>query len=281
MPLLGSNEVNIVYAIRLTHDPSYEYRYVGLTSRGINRLKEHLEDARSCKSVNYGADKSVWIREHYFNVSFDVLSVCKSADDLEFYERMWIHIFKEKGYRLFNRTSGGQGGPMSPETKEKLSRANKGKRLSQETKDKLSKWWKENGPTGEDHPSYGRVTSDDTKLKQSEAKKGGKHWAFGTGGETHYNYGRNHTEETKQKLSEAITGMKRSAETRAKMSAATSGSKNPHYGKPAHNRGVPMSQEQKDLISAVNKGKTNVGHHTRWHTNRGISNPDCRFCTQG
>lgn len=234
MPTIEKGGANLIYAIRLTSDPTYEYRYVGLTTQGTGRFRQHIADARWVSGVNYFTSKSMWIREHFYAVTFDVLHTVEAGSELDFYERMWIHLLKERGHRLFNLTSGGAGGAVSEET----------------------------------------------RLKMSEAKRGEKHWAYGTGGETHYNYGRSHSEETKLQLSKAITGIKRSAETRAKMSASTSGANNPRFGKPAHNKGVPMSEEQKDTLSAISKGKTNVGHHTRWHTNRGIEDPKCRFCTQ-
>lgn len=168
---------------------------------------------------------------------------------------------------------------MADEVKAKISKANTGKVRSAESRLKQSAWWKEHGPRGESHPRFGSTTSEDTRKKQSEAKLGENHWAYGTGGPTHYNYGRAHTEETKVKLSKALTGIKRSDETRSKMSAAQTGANNPHYGKAPHNKGVPMSVEQKAHLSALTKGRPNKGRHTRWHTNRGTIDPTCTFCT--
>jgi group I intron endonuclease len=268
-----------VYAIRATFDPTHEYRYVGLTSRGSVRFREHIEDARNPDNPNYRSDKSSWIRDNYFHVTFDTLNVCSSDSEIDFYERMWIDVFSDRGHRLLNKTSGGQRGTsMSPEVRRKLSEARTGKVQTQETKDKISNWWKEYGPRGESHPNFGREISEETRKKMSDAKSGESHWAFGTGGETHYNYGRKHTEETKKKVSEALTGITRSEETRAKMSVSMSGEKNPHFGKPAHNRGIPMSEKTKRKLSESKKGKPNRGRHVRWHANRGITSDDCMFC---
>jgi hypothetical protein len=162
----------VIYGIRLTNDPTYEYRYVGLTSRGVERFKEHLEDARSIKSPKYEAERSKWIRRHYFAVTFDILSTCDTLDDLDFNERMWITILRERGHRLFNLSSGGQRGEMSSEVKARISESLTGKVKSEESKLKQSVWWIEHGPRGEAHPNFGRVVSEDTRRKQADAKAG-------------------------------------------------------------------------------------------------------------
>jgi hypothetical protein len=75
------------------------------------------------------------------------------------------------------------GRKHSEETKKKISKAHQGMTYSNETKEKLSisakKRWKEgrgNPPPklkgGAEHPSFGKKTSNETKKKISEAKKG-------------------------------------------------------------------------------------------------------------
>ena len=62
------------------------------------------------------------------------------------------------------------------------------------------------------------------------------------------------SEETCRKISESNTGKKRSIETRQKMSDARKSEKNPNYGKPAWNRGEPLSTEHRKKISEAKKG---------------------------
>jgi len=51
-------------------------------------------------------------------------------------------------------------------------------------------------------------------------------------------------------------GIPLTAEQRAKISAANKGKPSPTRGRPAWNRGIPHSAEQRAKISAANKGKT-------------------------
>lgn len=49
-------------------------------------------------------------------------------------------------------------------------------------------------------------------------------------------------------------------------------------GKPAHNKGKPMSAEQKLKVSLAKKANPGPANHTRWHVNRGKTVADCKFC---
>jgi hypothetical protein len=75
---------------------------------------------------------------------------------------------------LRNRTNGGDGASglvHNKKTREQISKAHIGKSLSEETKRKQSEAKK-----GENHPNYGKSLSEETKRKQSEAKKGEKNY---------------------------------------------------------------------------------------------------------
>ena len=102
----------------------------------------------------------------------------------------------------------------------------------------------------------GRKASDETKRKMSESLKG------------HIT-----TQETRDKISKANTGRKHSEISRLHMSEA-------HKGKIPGNKGVKMSEEQKQLLSIklkeyhkthifipTNKGKHKVWNeeHTKFH----------------
>jgi hypothetical protein len=246
--------LNVVYAIRHRFDRSFEYRYVGLTSRGQFRFIEHLKAAKQTSHREYNSDKYVWIREKMFQVEFDILETCDSVEDLDFAERKWIHILIERGHRLLNKTSGGQFFVMSEETKRKIGEASRGRLHTDEARLKISQWHRENARYGEDHPRYGIQVSEETRRKQSSLKTGENHWAFGLRGEDHYNYGRVLTEDHKKKISKALSGRTVSEDVRRRASERMMG----HVKSP----------ETRRKHSEALKGKPNKGAHSRWHTSR-------------
>ena len=129
------------------------------------------------------------------------------------------------------KTSPNFGKKASPETRLKISAANKGDK---------------NAMFGKKPPNFGKAPSVETRLKLSVALKGDKNPMFG----------KTHSAETRLKMSAALKGDKnpnfgktRSAETRLKISAAKKGDKNPNFGK-------TRSAETRLKISAANKGKS-------------------------
>lgn len=250
--------------MRHRFDPSFEYRYVGLTSRGQNRFIEHLKSAKQTSHREYNSDKYVWIREKLFQIEFDILETCDSVEDLDFAERKWIHILSKRGHRLLNKTSGGQYCVMSEETKRKIGAASLGRVHTDEARLKISQWHQANARYGEDHPRYGITVSDETRRKMSALKTGENHWAFGLRGENHYNYGRVLTEEHKTKISKSLSGRTVSEDVRRRASERMMGN-------------VP-SLEARRKQSETMKGKPNKGAHSRWHTSRDIVDPKCIFC---
>lgn len=115
------------------------------------------------------------------------IEIYKATDETNAFELERIFI---KGLRLFytlcNLTDGGEGISglaRSEETKQKISRANKGKT-----------------------PFLGRRHSPEAKQRISEARKKGKNNFQGS----------HHTDESKQKIAKALTGIRRSPETTQK-----------------------------------------------------------------
>ena len=91
----------------------------------------------------------------------------------------------------FNFTLGGDGMigyTPSKKTREKMSKAHKGKIFSQEHRQRLSISKK-----GENNPMFGKTLSKETKEKLSKANKG----------ENNSFYGKTHSQETKEKMSKA------------------------------------------------------------------------------
>lgn len=173
----------IVYTFRLTHDSSYEYKYVGLTSRGVNRLQEHINEARNPAHPRYFSKKAAWIRAHYYAITFEILEVCDSVDMLNDCEVQWIHILKERGHELLNETTGGSGTRgFSPiwydDTKAKISQSKMGHTVSEETRRKLSEATKRNPVSAEaqrkaalSRSTNGYTHSAETRKKMSESHK--------------------------------------------------------------------------------------------------------------
>lgn len=122
-----------VYAIGTRDDQGlFVYRYVGLTSRGATRLKQHLWGAKTVGSNTYNTYKAKWIRTVDFNVEFIVLEYCNSFEELTLCEQKWIANLKARGYKLTNLTNGGDGSLgwcPSPETRAKWSQNISGEKI--------------------------------------------------------------------------------------------------------------------------------------------------------
>ena len=111
----------------------------------------------------------------------------------------------------------GEDNPMygkhhTKEARNKMSKANKGKKLSEETKKKMSEAHK-GKQVGENNPMYGKKHSDAAKKKMSEKAKG----------KPSNMKGKHHTEETLKKMSEAHKGKHFSEEHKNKTSEAMKG----------------------------------------------------------
>lgn len=97
----------------------------------------------------------------------DIIAQDISIDAAKEMEKHLIASLKDS---LCNKTLGGEGffgGTHSEETKEKLRKANAGKKLSAETKQKISE--KSKG-----HPNYLKFHTEEAKMKISAALKGKK-----------------------------------------------------------------------------------------------------------
>lgn len=159
---------------------------------------------------------------HVFEIIHE-LPLDVSQETLDNYEQLYMDAFTDCGKVLLNIRSGGSRGKLSDETKLRIGAANKialkgnkppgtgksmeeyhgkekadkikksiseklqGKPLSKEAINKRKEYYKSNG-----HPNKGMIVSDETRLKQSLAKKG----------KPGNNTGFKQTEEAKRKMSE-------------------------------------------------------------------------------
>jgi group I intron endonuclease len=170
---------------------------------------EVIEVIDECNEITL-YEREIYWKQYYLNLVDNKMSMvlfCKTHDgavDLE---------------KAGNTNKNGKNNPMygkehSNETKEKISKANKGLKRSEEDKLKMKE---QNG--GLNNPMYGkkhneesvnkikakatgRFVSDDTKKKLSENGKGEKNNMYGRKGELSPKYGTNQNEATKQKIGE-------------------------------------------------------------------------------
>ena len=112
--------------------------------------------------------------------------------------------------------------------------------------------------------TYQHKHSEEQKLKWSEDRKGSisgdRNPNWGKFGPEHPSYGRKISEEIRMRLSQRMLG-----------------ENNPNYGK-------PLSEETRKKMSIVRKGipkpSSARSAHTRWHTNKNVTNPNCTWCLE-
>lgn len=155
---------HVVYGVRASNAPTFEYRYVGLTSDLESRQKSHKVQSLDPRSRAYHTPKSKWMRRHLNLVEFDILEICDTIDEMKFAEMKWIHILRERGHRLLNLTEGGEG-TFGWEPHDEW-RAKQSARMSVPA----------NNPNmfkaGIDHPMYGKSISEEHRQRISDGKMG-------------------------------------------------------------------------------------------------------------
>ena len=204
--------------------------YIGQTIHDAAkcRINDHLNGAANGSRLvrhavkKYGKDAFTYeiLEENIFP---------KFLPDLEVHYIKKFNTVAPNGYNL---THGGEiGKKHSPETRQKMSEAKKGKSSHMK----------------------GRKHTPESRRKMSEALKG----------KPSPMKGKKHSPETRRKVSEAKKGRKHSPETRQKMSEAHKGEKNHQWGKPSPNRGKPRPVETRRKISEAQIGKTLSEEHRR------------------
>lgn len=122
-----------VYEIRCTVNGKV---YVGQTKNLKRRIKEHICDLKACKHRNHRLQDDY---NKFGKKSFEVSNIHTSEDGcLDELERAIIEIARN-GVGCYNVFSGGLTGYVADDSfREKLSKANKGKKLSDSCKEKMS-----------------------------------------------------------------------------------------------------------------------------------------------
>jgi group I intron endonuclease len=147
------------YIYILIDPETNQVRYIGKTKSLKRRYNQHISECSKLKS-----HKNNWLLSlKNKNLKPEMVVIDETdKDDWISLEQWYIQLYRSWGYKLTNLTAGGEGvygHSPSQETREKMSRANKGRVVSEETKRKLSVTIK------------GRKMSDETKRKVSEAAK--------------------------------------------------------------------------------------------------------------
>lgn len=191
--------------------------YIGQTRMGTGmRWNCHV-----CDAFRKGRQKALPLYRAFrkygtSNFTIEVLELCVSLEHLNTREVFWIKELdsRRNGYNL---TDGGKAYECTPETREKMAAAKRGKKrgpMSEETKRKIGKANLNSQVfTPERRAFLSRITKV-RMLKNNPFK------------------GRRHTAESKAKMSLALTGRKYHSEAfKGMMSERMMGDRNPFYGK--------------------------------------------------
>lgn len=133
-----------VYIYSLKDPRDYQIKYIGKTIDIDKRYKQHIKNYTNKKSL-----KNSWVSsllQYGLQPMLEIVEICDESKWQE-REQYWIKYYKELGFDLKNMTNGGDGNTglkMSDTSKEKIRRANLGKKSSKEKIAKISNWAKGN-----------------------------------------------------------------------------------------------------------------------------------------
>lgn len=185
-------DTTFIYALC---EPAGKIRYVGKADAPVTRFKRHLSG--SLKANTY---LGRWLRVLDALGEKPVLEILDEVPKTQwqFWEREYIRVFRAIGMSLVNTSDGGDGVTFTPEVREKMAAASRGKKATAEAREKMSRGQRNNSPEtrakkraahlgrplsaehrarisaslrGEKHPNFGKKTSDETRLKMSVSHK--------------------------------------------------------------------------------------------------------------
>ena len=216
----------VVYTLSDPRTPD-DVRYVGVThQKPSRRLQVHLSN----RSKHHA---SKWVRKVVASGVLPLMTVVHGGvgGAWSSVEVWWIQWHRERGFRLTNTTSGGEGTlgrKASLKTREKMRASQLGKKHSAEARVRMSASHTGQKISTETKKKIGDSLrglrrSVETRAKMSASRMG---WAISEETRTRMSvsaFGRKHTDETRAKMSasrKGKVGTKPSLETRARMSAA-------------------------------------------------------------
>ena len=140
-------------------DEKGNVRYIGKSNNPRRRLYQHINEKSNKHKYN-------WLQSIIKRGENPIVEIVEKVDVENWKEReiFWIEKFKKDGCNLLNMTTGGDGADgmvHSEETKHKMSRSKKGRKLSDEHKQKISEKVKEKS---QESPGYNRNGNNIKKL---------------------------------------------------------------------------------------------------------------------
>lgn len=132
--------MNLTFIYLLIDPITYQIRYVGKSDNPEKRYRSHIKENRN------NTYKENWIKSLSECGMVPIMEIIDKVPSSEwgFWESWWISLLKSWGFNLTNIGLGGEGGPLSKETKDKIreSKIGKkyrlGKKFTTETKLKMS-----------------------------------------------------------------------------------------------------------------------------------------------
>lgn len=201
------------YIYRIDIGPKY---YYGQTKRLKTRKAEHFRKLRKGIHDNCYMQNSF---NKYRRCSFVEVCTVLDIEDLDEVEQLFIDLHIDERdclnmARVASSPPGMKGMNHSLETRLKMSKAKLGKTLSEETRDKISRFQKGKviPKTARENMSgslLGRSHSEEAKAKMSESSKGKVVSAEARARMSAVRTGRVMAEITKRKISERLNGAKR------------------------------------------------------------------------
>lgn len=204
--------------------------YIGQTKNLARRNSSHRGDS-GCRLFAKAIKRYGWD-----SFQHEVLASGLSLEEANRLEQELIQSHGTRAPHGYNLKAGGLSSEHAEETKQRISKAHIGKVVPPEVGQKISAT--KRAKTQEERDAInaklraanvGKKASAETKAKLSAAHTG-----------------RKMSPEAIEKSAAARRGRVASAETRAKQSAS-------RKGRPAHNKGIPMPEEQKVKVSAAKK----------------------------
>lgn len=142
-------------------------RFINIINKhpiAVNILHENLDEQTA-----YGLE--VWyIREYRDIIGYDLVNFTEGGEGNAFIgatNPFYRKHHAEESKKKMSEAKKGKSHFVSEETRQKISKTNKGKRFSEEHKRKISE-----AQRGEKNHRYGKCLSEEDKKKLSEAKKG-------------------------------------------------------------------------------------------------------------
>jgi group I intron endonuclease len=190
-------------------------KYVGQTTRMLDkRWEEHKYNAfmKQDGSAIYSAMRKYGLE----NFKIKPVAYANNQNELDHRETYYIKLFNTLTPNGYNLLSGGSFGKHSEISKQKMSKAKKGRIVTESQRLAVSKAHK------------GKVTSQKTKIKMSLAQKGRnkgiklseetkKKISLAQKGEKNGFFGKKHTEESGLKISKKLKGRKLSPKHRSNL----------------------------------------------------------------